>query len=202
MKAVLDKLQENGMNALFVPTAEDAKSKVLQMVPEDATVGIGGSVTIRQLGLIESLRGRGNTVHDHWESGLSKEQSMEVKRAHLSAEYFLSSSNALTMDGKLVNIDNTGNRVAALVFGPRHVIVVLGINKIVQDVEEGIRRVKERVAPLNCQRRGDRTPCAEGKNCQDCNSPDRICRVTSIIEKRSKGVESFSVIIVGEELGY
>ena len=201
-KDIIDKLEKNGMNAIFIPTAEEARDKVLEMIPETAKVGIGGSITIRQLGLIEALLERGNEVFDHWQPGLSKDGRMAMARRHLSAEYFLSSSNALTMDGKLVNTDNTGNRVSALIFGPRHVVVILGTNKIVKDVEEGIKRVKERAAPLNCRRRKDNTPCARGKGCTDCDSPDRLCRVTSIIEKKTKGVESFSVIIVGEELGY
>jgi L-lactate utilization protein LutB len=202
MNALLDKLRKNGMNASFVSTAEQARAKVLEMIPSKAKVGVGGSVTIRQLRLIEALHERGNQVFDHWGSGLSKKERMGMARKHLSADYFLSSSNALTMDGKLVNTDNTGNRVSALVFGPQHVVVVLGTNKIVKNVEAGVKRIKERAAPLNCQRRKDDTPCAKGKECPDCDSPDRLCRVTSIIEKKSRGIESLSIIIVGEELGY
>lgn len=199
---LLDKLGKNGMDAVFLPTGEEARAKVLEMIPGMAKVGVGGSVTIRQLGLLEALVERGNQVFDHWQTGLSKEERMEMARKQLSADYFLSSSNALTMDGKIINTDNTGNRVSALIFGPQHVVVVLGTNKIVKDMEEGIRRIKEKAAPLNCQRRKDDTPCAKGKECPDCNSPDRLCRVTSIIEKKTKGIDSFSVIIVGEELGY
>ncbi|MGD8984426.1 MAG: lactate utilization protein [Desulfobacteraceae bacterium] len=202
MDKLLDKLRKNGMDASFVSTGEQARAKVLDMIPTNAKVGIGGSVTIRQLGLIEALRDRGNEVYDHWQPGLSKDERLAVAKKHLSADYFLSSSNALAMDGKLVNTDNTGNRVSALVFGPQHVIVVLGTNKIVQTVEEGIKRIKETAAPLNCQRRDDDTPCAKGKDCPDCNSPDRLCRVTSIIEKKTKGIGTLSVIIVREELGY
>ena len=202
MDRLLNTLQKNGMDACFVHTREQARAKVLDMIPTKAKVGIGGSITIRQLGLIEALRDRGNEVYDHWQSGLSKDERLAVAKKQVSADYFLSSSNALTMDGKLVNTDNTGNRVSALVFGPQHVIVVLGTNKIVETVEEGIKRIKETAAPLNCQRRNDNTPCAKGKDCPDCNSPDRLCRVTSVIEKKTKGIGSLSVIIVQEELGY
>ena len=202
MDELLDKLKKNGMKARIVPTAEQARNEVLEMIPKEAKVGIGGSVTIRQLGLIEALRDQGNEVYDHWQPGLSKEERLEVAKKHVSAEYFLSSSNALTRDGKLVNTDNTGNRVSALVFGPQHVIVVVGTNKIVETVEEGMKRIKQTAAPLNCQRRNDDTPCAKGKDCPDCNSPDRLCRVTSIIEKKTKGIGTLSVIIVREELGY
>lgn len=202
VKDVLEKLRKNGMQAVFVPTAEQAKTKVLEMIPQKARVGIGGSITVRQLGLIEALSERGNEVSEHWQSGLSKDERIQMAKKALSAEYYLSSSNALTMDGKLVNTDNTGNRVAALVFGPQHVIVIIGVNKIVKDVDAGFQRIRQRAAPLNCQRRKENTPCAKTGKCEDCNSPDRLCRVTSIIEKKSKGIESFSVIIIGEELGY
>jgi L-lactate utilization protein LutB len=202
MDKLLDILQKNGMDASFVPTREQARAKILDMIPRNAKVGIGGSITIRQLGLIDVLRDRGNEVYDHWQPGLSKDERLAVAKKHVSADYFLSSSNALTMDGKLVNTDNTGNRVSALVFGPQHVIVVLGTNKIVETVEQGMKRIKETAAPLNCQRRKDDTPCAKGRDCPDCNSPDRLCRVTSIIEKKTKGIGTLSVIIVKEELGY
>jgi L-lactate utilization protein LutB len=202
MEKLLNILQKNGMVAYLVPTGEQAMVKVLAMIPTHAKVGIGGSITIRQLGLIEALRNRGNEVYDHWQPGLSKEERLAVAKKHVSAEYFVSSSNALTMDGKLVNTDNTGNRVSALIFGPQHVIVVIGTNKIVETVEEGMKRIKETAAPLNCQRRNDDTPCAKGIDCPDCNSPDRLCRVTSIIEKKTKGIRTLSVIIVSEELGY
>jgi L-lactate utilization protein LutC len=202
MEKLLNILQKNGMVAYLVPTGEQAMAKILAMIPTHAKVGIGGSITIRQLGLIEALRNRGNEVYDHWQPGLSKEERLAVAKKHVSAEYFVSSSNALTMDGKLVNTDNTGNRVSALIFGPQHVIVVIGTNKIVETVEEGMKRIKETAAPLNCQRRNDDTPCAKGIDCPDCNSPDRLCRVTSIIEKKTKGIRTLSVIIVSEELGY
>jgi L-lactate utilization protein LutB len=202
IKEVIDALRKNGMTVFYFTTADEARAKVLEMIPARASVGIGGSVTVRQLGLIDALAKRGHDVFDHWQSGLNREEILQIKKAQLQADYFVSSSNAVTSDGKLVNIDNTGNRVAALIFGPKHVLVIVGINKIVADVAAGIQRIKDRVAPLNTQRRQDQTPCAQGKGCRDCNSPDRICRVTSIIEKKTKGVESFTVILVGEELGY
>ena len=202
VKTLLGTLRDNGMNAILVPTAQQAKAKVLEMIPSEAKVGVGGSVTIRQMGLLEALLERGNEVSEHWQSGLTRDERMQMARKAVDADYYLSSSNAMTMDGKLVNTDNTGNRVSALVFGPQHVIVVVGVNKIVRDVDAGIRRIKEKAAPLNCQRRKNNTPCAKGKKCPDCNSPERLCRVTSIIEKKTRGIETFSVIIVGEELGY
>ena len=202
MEALLKKLKSNGMDAYYFTKSNDAKAYIMNMIPKADTVGIGGSVTVREMGLLDGLAGRGTEYFDHWKVGLSKEKIMAVKRKQVVADYFLTSTNAITRDGKLVNMDNTGNRVAAMIFGPRHVIEVAGENKIVDDVPASIKRIKERVVSKNTSRRGDRTPCAQGEPCPDCNSPDRLCRVTSIIEKKTKGVETLTVILVGESLGY
>ncbi len=202
MEELLKRLESNGMQPYYFPDRESAKAYILDMIPESASVGIGGSVTVREMGLLDALRERGTQYFDHWKPGLSSEEIMEVKRRQVVAEYFLTSTNGLTRDGKLVNIDNTGNRVSAMIFGPRHVIVVTGKNKIVEDVHAAIQRIKEKVVSRNTSRRGDNTPCAKGEACPDCNSPDRLCRVTTILEKKTKGVETFTVVIVGEPLGY
>ncbi len=202
MEELLKRLESNGMGAFYHPNREAAKDQILDMIPRTARVGIGGSVTVREMGLLDALAGRGTQYFDHWKSGLSMEEIMEVKRQQVVSDYFLTSTNAITKDGKLVNMDNTGNRVSAMIFGPRHVIVVAGKNKIVEDVPAAIQRIKEKVVQRNTSRRGDNTPCAQGEPCPDCNSPDRLCRVTSIIEKKTKGVETLTVILVGESLGY
>ncbi len=199
---VIANLIQNGFQAGFAETAASAREMVLGMISPGAPVGVGGSVTIRQLNLIETLRARGHEVYDHWKEGLSPEEIRETKLRHITSPFFLTSTNALTRDGKLVNIDNTGNRVAAMAFGPEHVIVVAGKNKIVAGLDEALDRIKTKVAPVNASRRQDKTPCAATGKCQDCKSPGRICRVTTILERKTKGVGTFSVIIVGETLGY
>ena len=199
---VLANLVKNGFQARFAKYAADAKAMVLGMIPPGVPVGVGGSVTIRQLNLIEDLRQRGHEVYDHWQKGLSPKEIKEIMLKHLTSPFFLTSTNAITQEGKLVNIDNTGNRVAAMIFGPQHVIVVAGKNKIVANLDEAIHRIKERVAPVNAQRRQDKTPCAVTGKCEDCTSPHRLCRVTTILERKTRGVGTFSVIIVGEILGY
>lgn len=199
---VVDNLNRNGFQACFVDTAAEAKEMVLRMIPPGAPVGVGGSVTIRQMNLIETLRDQGHEVYDHWQEGLRPDEIRAVKLKHILSPVFLTSTNAITRDGRLVNIDNTGNRVAAMVFGPEQVIVVAGRNKIVAGLDEALDRIKTEVAPVNTQRRQDKTPCAVTGQCQDCRSPDRICRVTAILERKTKGVGTFSVIIVGETLGY
>ena len=199
---VIANLKKNGFQASFAETAAVARDMVLGMVPSGVPVGVGGSVTIRELHLIETLRKRGHKVYDHWQEGLSPEEIRETKLRHITSPVFLSSTNAITLDGRLVNIDNTGNRVAAMIFGPEHVIVVAGKNKIVSGLDEALNRIKTKVAPVNAFRRQDKTPCAATGKCQDCKSPGRICRVTMILERKTRGVGTFSVIIVGETLGY
>ncbi len=195
-------LIKNGFQARYVETGANAKALVLGMIPPGAPVGIGGSVTIRQLNFIETLRRQGHEVYDHWQEGLSPEEIREIKLHHVTSPVFLTSTNAITQDGKLVNIDNTGNRVAAMIFGPQQVVVVAGKQKIVADVDEALRRIKEIVTPLVAQRWRYNTPCAVTGKCEDCDSPHRLCRATTILERKTMGVGTFSVIIVGEALGY
>jgi len=129
------------------------------MTPKGAKVGVGGSVTIREIGLVKALVERGNPMADHWRSDLSREELKEVRRSQPTSEVFLSSSNAVTMDGKLLNADGTGNRVAAMIFGPRKVIIVAGVNKIVKDVDEGLRRIRNVASPMNANHLGYKSPC-------------------------------------------
>jgi len=172
---------------------------VLSLIPSDANVGIGGSVTLREINLIDALAARGNTVFQHWQQ--PEERVSTVMRKQLTSDIFLASSNAVTEDGKLVNIDKAGNRVAAMIFGPKKVVLVVGMNKIVKDVEEGIQRARNVAAPMNARRRGDKTPCATTGVCTDCDAPDRLCRVITIMEKKPSRSD-ISVILVGEELGF
>ena len=199
---VVARLKKNEMEALYFSTAAEAREEVLRRIPPKATVGIGGSVTLREMGLLEALEKRGNEVYDHWKEGLSQEERQEVVKKHQRSDVFLTSTNALTMDGKLINVDATGNRVASMIFGPKRVMVITGVNKIVKNLNQGLVRVKKIAAPRNCQRRKDPTPCAQDLSCHDCDTPARLCRVTTIIERRPWGMKEFTVILVGEELGY
>jgi hypothetical protein len=199
---IVENLKRNDMESLYFSTAREAKEEILKRIPPRAKVGIGGSITIRKMGLLDALGKRGNVVYDHWQEGLSKEGRVAVGKKQQKADFFLTSTNALTMDGKLINVDATGNRVSSMIFGPPKVIVVAGINKIVRDLNEGLARLKKIAAPKNCQRRKDPTPCAVDLVCRNCRSPGRICRVTTIIERRPWGIEEFTVILVGEEMGY
>jgi L-lactate utilization protein LutB len=201
LTALSEKLTENGFEVLIAPNAAEAKKAVLDLIPASVDVGLGGSMTTRALQLDEALRERGHEVHDHWLPDYSPEERRLVYRKQVGSPVFLTSVNAVTLDGKLVNIDNTGNRVAAMTFGPEHVIAVVGRNKIVSDVHEAVFRIKNLVTPANTRRRNDATPCAADGTCHDCDSPARLCRATVILEKKTRGVGRFTVILVEEDLG-
>lgn len=200
-KRVVAALNKNLFEGLYVATGQQAVEEIMLRVPEGATVGVGGSVTLRQIGAVEMLRKRGHQVFDHWQEGLDPAEVDRVRRSQLTSDVFLASANAVTADGHLVNTDGSGNRVAAMTFGPRKVIVVAGINKIVRDREAALNRIKNEAAPLNFYRLNLPTPCAKTTFCADCPPPARFCRVTAVTEVRPSGIPQFVVIIVGENLG-
>jgi len=199
VQRTLTALEKNGFQTFFVPTKDKALDKVLLLIPSNANVGIGGSATLREINLIEALTARGNTVFEHWSQ--PEENVTSIMRKQLNSDVFVASSNAVTEDGKLVNIDKAGNRVAAMIFGPKNVILVIGINKIVKDLEEGMRRLRNIAAPMNAKRRGDKTPCATTGICTDCETSDRVCRIITIMEKKPSRTD-MTLILVGEELGF
>lgn len=198
---VVAALSKNNFKATYVATREEALKQILEMIPTDATVGIGGSWTIKQLGLDNLLEDRGNTVYNHNKPGLTPDVVLQLRHKQLACDVFLSSANAVTLDGKLVNTDGAGNRVAAMIFGPKKVIIIAGANKIVRDVAEAENRIKLHAAPVNSKRIGTENPCTKTGQCMDCSSPKRICNVTTVMHKKP-GPTDISVFIVGEELGF
>jgi hypothetical protein len=200
----LSALERNGFDVKYYPTVEEALAGVLEMVPDGVTVGIGGSVTLREMGLVASLEERDVSIANHWKAGragASPEEIMEIRRTHINSDVFITSTNAVTESGELVNIDGTGQRVAAMIFGPKKVVVVAGVNKITGDLEEGLWRASNIAAPMNARRLHPKTPCAETGECDDCLAPGRICNVTTILHRRPRRTV-FTVVLVGEKLGY
>lgn len=200
----LKALTKNGFNACYVSNQKEAIKKIIRMVPENAIVGLGGSVTLREMRIPQILNDRGNIVADHWrvrEEGATYEEVLEVRRRQINSDIFITGTNAITETGMLVNIDGGGQRVAATVFGPGQVIVVCGVNKIVRDLDEAIWRARNIAAPINAKRLNRKTPCVQTGRCEDCESPERICNVTTIMH-RKPSVTSVTVILVGEKLGY
>ncbi|HOV80975.1 MAG TPA: lactate utilization protein [Bacillota bacterium] len=161
-----------------------------------------GSITLRQLGLVEALEKRGHVLYNNWHGGKTAEERKKTLKSQMGSDVFLTSTNAVTVDGKLVNTDFTGNRVASMVFGPEKIVVVAGANKIVADLQAAFNRIKNEAAPKNCIRLGFSTPCAGNTLCANCSGPHRLCRVTAIIEVSPKGIPDYTVIIVSKNLGY
>lgn len=200
-KRVIQNLESHDFKALFVKRREEARTEILRQLSPGMRIGVGGSMTLREIGIIELLEKEGYLLYDHWKAGLSKEEVLSIRKSQMRSDLFLASVNAITLNGEIVNIDGIGNRVGSTIFGPGKVILVAGYNKIVESVEEAIRRIKNVAAPLNARRLNLDLPCAKVGRCVDCNSPSRICRVIVIHERRPSLTEIL-VILVGEELGY
>ena len=202
-KRAVEALMKREFKALYVENQARAKDVILREIPPGASVGVGGSVTVRGLGILPDLKARGNKIIDHWESAsLFSEENFQLRRAQQTCDVFITSTNAITLDGQLVNIDGGGNRVNAMGFGPRKAIVVAGVNKIVPDLESALRRIKEVTVPLNCKRINSSPPCILAGKCVDCRVPQRVCRITTIIEWKPPFFSDYLVVIVGENLGY
>jgi len=201
MKHLKKALERNGMKAVIARSGEEARKKALRMIPKGAAVGLGGSRTSQEIGLLDALREGDYRLHDQYAPGLTIESSRDIRIAGTNAEYFVSGTNAITDDGKLVNIDGAGNRLAGFCYGPEKVILIIGRNKIVADVDAAIDRVRNVAAPMNAKRFGLKTPCATTGKCSDCSSPQRICNLTLIIEKQ-KPKGRITVILVNEDLGF
>jgi len=193
-------LSTNYFDALSFNDRESLNLAVMKHVTPKMKIGIGGSMTVRGIGLLEKFSELDVQVLDHWKEGLSKEQVSSIRLAQLTCDLFLASANAITEKGDIVNIDGFGNRVNAMTFGPKKVIIIAGYNKIVPDVNAALDRIKRIAAPLNAKRLNLALPCAETGYCHDCKLENRICRVTSIIQRRPSGTD-VSVYLINEELG-
>ncbi len=194
-------LEKNGFKTMLFDDRQGALDWLCAEAEGAERVGIGGSMTLAEMGLVDRLDAAGKTVLFHSRPELAPEERRQVMQEQLGCDMFFSSTNALTVGGHLVNIDATGNRVCSMAFGPRKVIVVAGANKITQNIESALKRVKEVACPPNARRLGFDTPCAKTGLCNDCNSPQRICRITTIIERRPRATD-LQVCLINEDLGY
>ena len=200
-KAACAALKKNGFDARYAATGADALDMLEGFVSEGNTVGLGGSMTLREIGAAERLSARGARLLDHAARGIAPEQKLAVMRAQLTCDVFISGSNAITLDGEIFNIDGNGNRIAALTFGPKKTVVVAGYNKIVRNLAEAESRAETMAAPMNNKRLDTANPCAKSGLCADCHAETRICRVYSVLKRRPSWSD-FTVIIIGEEHGF
>ena len=193
---IIKNLKKRNMNGYYCTSKEDALKKALEIIPENSSIGWGGSVTMNQIGLIQALKDGNYEAIDRMQKA-PKEQAARI----FNADFFLMSTNAITLDGELINVDGRANRICYLCYGPEHVLILAGMNKVVPDVKSGIQRVRNMAAPPNTTRLNKNTPCARFGRCMDCLEPDCICNQI-LITRRSGSPERIHVILVGEELGY
>ena len=212
LEKVLKALEKNNIKAFYVETGCKAVELASSFIEKGSVVSFGGSVTLSEIGIFDLLKNGDYTLLDRNAEGNTPEDIQKIYRDSFNADTYLCSSNAITENGELYNVDGLANRVTALTFGPKQVIVIAGINKIVKDLEEAALRVKTIAAPKNCVRLNKDTYCAKCGHCvaveegkkgmtDGCNSKDRICR-NFVVTAKQQNPERMKVIIVGEELGY
>lgn len=198
---VAEAFKKNGFDASYVSTKAEALQKALTYInAETDLVAWGGCASAEECGLLDEMRSGRYRVIDR-DTATSPEERMEMCRQGLLADVFIGGANALTEKGELVNIDGNGNRVAAMTFGPRTVIVIAGMNKVMPDMDSAMKRARCIAAPINVQRFGLSTPCSKAGQCADCQSPERICNYFQVIA-RSKPAGKIKLILVGEDLGF
>ena len=201
LEIVVENLKKNIFAVHVAENKEEGAQIVRSLIEKGATIGVGGSVTIDQLDILDGLEAEGHLIFNHNKAGLTPQQVLDFRRRELTCDEFLTSTNALTEKGELVNIDGGGNRVAALTFGPKRVVEATGINKVVADVHAGIARIGSVAAPLNNKRLKKDMPCTKVGHCVDCQLPGRICNVTTITKKRPP-LTDIHIVLIKEELGY
>jgi len=197
---IISRLQKRNMDGYFCETSGEAVEKALSLMPEGSVISWGGSMSLGQCGLMDAVKEKNYTLIDRMTATTPREKR-EVYARTVMADYYLMSTNAITMDGELVNIDGFCNRVACLCAGPEHVIIVAGMNKGVKNVQSGIDRIRTKAAPPNTVRLNRNTPCAKTGVCGDCFAPDCIC--SQIVITRRSGIPGrIKIILVNEDLGF
>ena len=197
---VIKGLESRNMKGYYAANKEEALKLALELIPEGSSVTMGGAMSAREIGLVDTLKG-GNYNFIEREGAATPEEKRAATLEGYDADYFLSSANAITEDGVMVNIDGNSNRVSFIAFGPKHVICIVGMNKVCSDVDAAMKRARNVAAPINAQRFGLNTPCSKTGACMDCKSPDTIC-CQFLITRYSKHAGRIHVILVNDNLGF
>lgn len=197
---MIKNLRRRNFEAFYCPTAAEAVNKISSLIPDGSSVTWGGSMTIRDMGLTKALHERDLRVLDR-DMAADRDEAQRIYREAFSCDYYLSSANAISEDGVIVNIDGNGNRVAAITFGPKKVILVIGLNKVTQDVQSALARARSTASPINAARFDIKTPCRADGVCHNCNSPESICNYIHFL-RNSHPAGRHIVVLIGEELGY
>jgi len=201
IRGTLESLEKNNMAGYFINESTELPALLSQLIPKGASVGCGDSVTLEETGVFEFLRAGDYGFYDKHEPGLTSAEKRVLYIKNFSADVFVTGTNAVTADGKLLNIDGNGSRAAPMIYGPPSVIVIVGINKLVADANAAIERARQIAAPMDAKRLGKKTPCAALGRCVDCNHKQRICNSFVLITGQF-AANRIKVIIVNEKLGY
>lgn len=197
---MIQNLKRRNMEAYYCATATEAVEKVSQLIEDGSTVTWGGSMTIRDMDIPQALRNRGTLEVLDRDLVTDREEVVRIYERAFTADVYLSSANAISEDGVIVNIDGNGNRVAAITWGPKTVIFIIGMNKVAQTVEAAIARARSTASPINAARFDIKTPCQTDGICHNCNSPESICNYIHFLRNSPRG--KHKVILVGESFGY
>jgi L-lactate utilization protein LutB len=199
-KTIIKNLQRRHIEGFYCPTAEDAVKKVSELIEDGSSVTWGGTMTVRDLGIPQALKDRGTLEVLDRDLVETPEEKQDMYLRAFSTDVYLSSANAISEDGVIVNIDGNGNRVAAITWGPKKVIFVIGLNKVAQTVEAALARARSTASPINAARFDIKTPCQIDGVCHNCNSADSICNYVHFLRNSPRG--RHAVVLVGENLGY
>ena len=197
---VIKGLQSRNMEGFYAESKEEALAKALELIPEGSSISWGGSVSIAEIGLKDAVCQGNYTVYNR-DKAVNAEERDAIEQQATQCDFFLCSSNAVTEDGVLINIDGHANRVSAIAHGPKNVLMIVGMNKVVRDVDSAISRARNEAAPINAQRFNLSTPCCKTGACFDCKSPDSICSQI-LITRRSMEPGRIKVILVNDALGF
>ncbi|MDF2934462.1 MAG: lactate utilization protein [Chryseobacterium sp.] len=201
VEKLINNLEKHNMKGIFVRDEEELKEVLTDLIQEGSVVGVGDSVTLQETGILDFLRFGNYNFLDKYREGITSEEKKQIYIQNFSADTFMCSTNALTEEGVLYNIDGNGSRVAPMLYGPKQVIIVAGINKLVRNLEDAENRVRNYAAPIDARRLGRDTPCTKLGHCVDCKSPNRICNdFVAITGQFIK--DRIKVIIVNKSLGY
>lgn len=199
-KTIIKNLQRRHIEGFYCPTAEEAVNKVSELIEDGSSVTWGGTMTVRDLGIPDVLKQRGTLDVLDRDFVPTPEEKQAIYLRAFSVDVYLSSANAISEDGVIVNIDGNGNRVAAITWGPKKVIFVIGMNKVAQNVEAALARARSTASPINAARFDIKTPCQVDGVCHNCNSTDCICNYVHFLRNSPRG--RHTVVLVGEDLGY
>jgi len=197
---LIKNFRSRGIEVTFFETLSDAKARIIESIPIDCSVGVGNSITLKKMSISKVLKERGNLVFDKTLAE-SQEESEQIKKKSLLVDWYITGTNAISKEGHIVNIDHSGNRVAAMIYGPDNVIIVIGKNKICSTLDDAIERARTISAPLNAKRAGFNPPCLKLKKCVDCRTEERVCFNLTIIEGQYVK-DRMKLFIVNEEFGF